>query len=172
MNNHTSHPRPTPGQHRANLRAKVKRVMLAASDACDVTFRGVFAVTLGITRQRVDQMFGLDDDAQISVADACALPEPIRRALAAELIGEGAFIAELPLSDASSTDLALIAKTQRHTARAVCTALEGLADGHITAAEGADLERDCNAAIASLLTTRELGRRAQRERVVPLRVAK
>jgi hypothetical protein len=172
MTNLATQSRLTPGQHRANLRAQVKKALNGALNECDVTWRGVVALTLGVTRQRIDQWVSEDHEAQLSIADALAMPESIRRALAAELIGEGAFIADAPSAEAGSGDIALVARTQRNTAFAVSTALDVLADGHINATEGAALEKACDAAMASLLTARELGRRAQRERVVALRVAK
>lgn len=167
----TTHPRLTPGQVRADLRARVKHTIAAASSACDVAWRGVVALTLGVTHQRIDQVCALDDDAQLSFAAACAYPEPIRDALGQMLVGEGKAIVSLPLADRvhAADDMTLVGKLQRDTSWAVSVLIDVLADGHITAAEGAKLEEACNAALAPILTARELGRRAQRERVVSIR---
>jgi hypothetical protein len=161
----------TPGEHRAATRARIKRILLSSAEACDVTWRGVLALTLGVTRQRVDQWIALDDEAQLSVADACALPEAMRLALASELAGPAHFVAALPTCDAtvSADDWALAAKSQKDTAWSVATHLDVIADGNVTPGEGTALVRACNAAIGTLLTVRELGLRAQRERVVSIR---
>jgi hypothetical protein len=163
----------TPGQCREGLRARIKRILGTAAADCDTTWRSVVASTIGVTRQRVDQWLALDDDANVSVADACALPQPMRHALAAELAGEGFAVVSLPAASGDcAADLDLVMRTQRESADVIAAHLAALRDGHMSGAEGAVLEREADEMISVAMQVRECARRAQRERVVamPLRV--
>lgn len=156
----------TPGQCREGLRASVKRTIAAAALTCDPAWRSIVAATIGLSRQRIDQMIALDDEAQLSVADAMAMPQPIRHALATDLIGDGHMIAALPAAASDSSDLDLVMRAQKESADVIAAHLAALRDGRMCRAEGVELEREVDEAIAALLSVRERARQAQREVVI------
>jgi hypothetical protein len=156
----------TPGQVREGLRARAKRALVAASSNCDAAWRSTVAATIGVTRQRIDQWLALDDDAQVSVADAMSLPQPMRMAAAQLIAGDGYMLAALPDIGDSSSDLDLVMRAQKESGDVIATHLAALRDGRMCRAEGAQLEREADEAIAALLTVRERARQAQREVVL------
>jgi hypothetical protein len=164
----------TPGQVREGLRARAKRALAAASSNCDAAWRSTVAATIGVTRQRIDQWLALDDDAQVSVADACSLPQPMRLAAAQLIAGDAYQLAELPAADVDASDLELVMRAQRESGDVIATHLAALRDGRMCRAEGAQLERECDEAISALLTVRARAQQAQREVVIgmPLRAVK
>ena len=159
----------TPAQYVAGLSATVKRAILAAAESCAPAWRSVTAAAMGKSRQRVDDVCDLGDDAQLSVRDALVYPEPIRRAVAQLLIGEGSAIVPLPLAETAVEDMRIASRAHHTSAAAVTAALDACADSDVDAAEGAAIERACDAALVALLQLRALGQRAQRERVVRLK---
>lgn len=156
----------TPEQSRAAFNAAIKRAMLAAESQCDVGWRGLFAHRCGISRQRVDQYLALDHDANISAALVAFLPRPIQAAVVAVQIGDGQAVCELPEAVESADDWHLVARAVAETAEPVRAYAEAIADGTVTAKEGAPIIEKCNAAISVLLGVRARGAAAVRERSV------
>jgi len=159
----------TPEQVRAAANARMKRAMLRAEPECDPGWRGVFALTVGVSRQRVDQWMALDHDANMPAALISFLPKPMRLAAMHEMMSADEAITDLPVATEAADDWRLVASAQRETGQAITAMCDAVADGRITATEGASLERECTEGIASLLGIRERARAAQRERVIGLR---
>lgn len=159
-------------QVRAAMNAAIKRAMLRAEPDCDPNWRGVFALTVGVCRQRVDQYLALDSGVHIPAALVPFLPKPMRRAVTAATLAEDEMISELPGAVEAADDWRLVAAAQRESGQAITAMLEAIADGRVTATEGATLDRECTEAVAALLGIRERARGAMRERVVGIRRAK
>lgn len=158
----------TPAQYAADLGATVKRAILAAAAACDPAWRALTAAALGKSRQRIDDVCDLGDDAQLSVRDLLAYPEPIRHALAALIVGDGYVIAALPAADACPDDLSLLAAHVRETSAAQIALVEAMADGTVSADEGARLVATSERVLSVSATVRALGQRALASRGVRL----
>lgn len=135
----------------------------------DVTQASV-ALDLGVGETMVAEWCKPEKPRSMPFADALGLPEVVRRALAQDLVGAEYAIVALPSqTEAAGSDLLAIARVQREAGDVISQHLSALADGHMSAAEGAALEREVDEAIGALLTVRERARQAQRERVVALR---
>lgn len=153
-------PRAAREQRRHDVARLLARGLL---DACVTTL----AAGLGCSRQLVQHWIDPERDASISVADAAALPAPIRAPLAEYVAGPGYMMAELPAADTDGrASLALHVRALRETSEAVTAHAAALADGRIDRSEGRDLERKCDEALRELLSVREAARRAQREGVI------
>ena len=82
----------------------------------------------------------------------------------------GLGVADLPpIATDVVNDLRLAAEAQREYADAIATLIDALADGHIVRAEGAELVRKCNAAIAVTLAIRLRAEQAESEGSVRMR---
>lgn len=128
------------------------------------------ALELGVGETMVAEWAKAEKPRSIPFADALALPEAVRLALAEMLIGEGRAIVTIPgASEREGSDLLAVARVQRESGDVISAVLSALADGHMTGAEGAHVERECDESIAATLAIREVARAAQRERVLPLR---
>lgn len=103
----------------------------------------------------LEHVLGLPDDAYRVVLGALA---------------ERADLAVVSLPSAASTgdDFRTLAMAQRESADVVSRGLEALADGRMCSREGAEIETECDQAIAALLAIRERARLAQREGVIGL----
>lgn len=164
----TGHNTDTPEQVRAAMNAAVKRAMRAAEDHCAPNWRSVFAALVGISPSRVGQYLALDDDAQIPAALVAFLPQPMRLAVVAVLLGETHVPAEVPPALDCPDDLSLLAAHQRETAASVTALVEGMADGRVSADEGAKIVETGLRAQAVTATVVALGRRAVAQRGVRL----
>lgn len=122
---------------------------------------------IGVSRQTFEKT--LEPGKVMRATWLFLLPIAARIELVREVLGETHDVVELPARTRAPSDLALVADAQRETGEAVACALRALGAGHLGRAEGAALERECDEAIAVLLTVRELARTAQREGVVGLR---
>ena len=124
------------------------------------------ALALGVPRQRLDEWCDPDVEGQLRASDLAALPPAVARDVLrsiADALGLG--VVELPAASRSSAALAA-ARLAREAGEVIAEAYEAAADGVITPAEGARLERECDEAIPALLEVREAAREAQR---VPVR---
>lgn len=156
----------SPKAERAEAQAETSVVLDRALTAHGTNVAAL-ALTLGVSATRIGEWRAPEQDRHLSVADASRLPPLVRLVIAEHVAGPGYVVAELPAADAHvSDDLALAARTQRETAEAVAKHLTAIADGRYDRAEGVELEREVNEAIAALLTVRETARRAIREGVV------
>lgn len=154
-------------QRRADLRAEVSDAVGAALIHCDRSARAIWAATLDVSTTHLDNC--VSGTKALHVADALAAPEPVRHALAQLLAGDAHVVVELPAIADASDDWRLVATAQRESGEAIAATLDAFADGRVTAAEGARLEREADEAIAALLGIRERARAARRERVVGIR---
>lgn len=153
---------------REQRRAALSRSLRDALDAagCSHTEAGAL---VGVDRSTVDRWADAHDVLSISVADLAALPLSVRRALVGEVTPELALV-ELPSVGADlGCDLAHATEAHRESAEAVAVALAAVADGHVSADEGARLVAECDQAISALLRLRALGQTAVRERVIAAR---
>lgn len=160
----------TPAQWVADLGAQVKRAIITASMSCDPAWRSLTAAALGKSRQRIDDVCDLGDDAQLSVRDLLAYPEPIRHALAQLVVGEGHCIASVPEAVETPDDLALLSRLVRESNAAVEALMSAIADGRISADEGAKIVDACQRSLAVTATVRQLGERAVKARLLGVRL--
>ncbi len=132
--------------------------------------RAVVAASVGCNTTRLAALCDPEHDASIDVARASMLPASAAKLLAKYIAGDTCEVVEVGVAfdpNARPT-LSLIARSQRSSSAAVSEAMEGAVDGRIDALEGARIEAAANRAIEDLLIIREVGRRAQRERVIAI----
>jgi hypothetical protein len=155
-------------QRRADTSAFLARVFLAHElGATDVER------CTGVPRQHVAAWLDRDDARAMPLADATALPERTRLVVAEHIAGPGHVVVRLPSATAHpGDDLRLAARAQREASDAVAVLLDALADGHITAQEGAELRTRAEALLATVATVLELAREAEREGVVSIERAR
>lgn len=150
------------------VRATEMAALLRRSlDAHDES-RTAVGLALGVTRSRVDDYCDPNAEAGLRAADIAALPPAVARDVLrsiADALGLG--VVELPAASRSTCALAA-ARLAREAGEVIADAYEASADGEITPAEGARLERQCDDAIPALLEVREHARAAQRVPVVQL----
>lgn len=158
----------TPEQYRARLRAQVRDATRTAMEACAPNARSVWAAVLGITHGLLDRAIARDGDKALHVADALAAPQAVRHALAALIVGDGYVIAALPAADACPDDLSLLAAHVRETSAAQIALVEAMADGTVSADEGARLVATSERVLSVSATVRALGQRALASRGVRL----
>jgi len=152
----------------ADMRRQTARVLHGGLAACEGT-RAQLAASLDCGASRLAQMADAHDDATICVARAALLPDPARVALAQHVAGERYTLVELGESDDLGDDMRHAVELQRTSSGALAAQLEAIADGHITAAEGAAIEAASDALLAATLRVRAVAQRAQRERVIATR---
>ena len=163
--------RAAPGQASSpRVRRAVRAASLATTLRRSLVEHGVShsaaALALGVPRQRLDEWCDPDVEGQLRAADIAALPPAVARDVLrsiADALGLG--VVELPAASRSSAALAA-ARLARESGEVIAEAYEAHADGVVTPAEGARLERQCDDALAALLEVRERAREAQR---VPVR---
>lgn len=154
---------------REERRAAVSVSLARALDAEGLSVREAAAL-MGCDESLVRRYADPHESAGISAADLAALPLSVRRALVAEHLAPGHDLVALPAASGDlGCDLAHATEAHRESSEAVSVALAALSDGHVTAAEGAQLVRECDEAIATLLRLRALGQTAVRERVIAVR---
>jgi len=147
----------------------------AISEALDLALRSnrltqaAIAETLGVSETMVAEWCKPEKPRAITVADAARLPEPARMAMAIEVAGPGHAVGKLPAAASSGDDLRAIANVQRECADVVARHLDAMADGRLSRAEGAELEREVDQAIAALLAVKLRAQQAQRELVIAFR---
>lgn len=135
-----------------------------------VTSAASTAARLGCSASRVSQYVDAHHDATIRIHEAAALPPVAAVAIAEFVVGPAYLVVEAPsASEDLGDDMRHAIEAHRESNEAVGEALAACADGHITAEEGARLEREGLEAVRALLRLVELGRRAQRERVIAAR---
>lgn len=162
--NRQNHQTRTPDQCRADARAEVSATLHRALADCDPRARATWADAIGISREYIDRC--VSGDKQLHAADLLFAPGPVLVAFCKLALGAGRGVVDMPAGLDAKDDLALVIATSRETTGAVNEMLSCIADGHMTAAEGAKLEREADEAIAALLSVRERARMAQRERVL------
>lgn len=154
---------------REERRAAVSVSLARALDAEGLSLRET-ATILGCDESLVRRYADAHEATALSVADLAALPLGVRRALVAEhvapehdLVERGAAAPDL------GCDLAHVRALMRDSAHAADVGLAAVADGHITADEGAQLVAAADAVSAAAARLRALGRDAMRERVIGVR---
>lgn len=128
--------------------------------------RDVLASDLGVCPSKLVAWTTPGTGQSIPAADIAALPPAVARDVLrsiADALGLG--VVELPAASRSSAALAA-ARLARESGEVIADAYEAHADGVVTPAEGARLERQCDDALAALLEVREHAREAQK---VPVR---
>jgi hypothetical protein len=129
----------------------------------------IVAAELGISETDLRRMTKPSEGRFFAVADIPALPVVCATRLASwALEGHGLAVVELPTTSGPAADYATIAKAQRETSEVVSCGLDALAVGHIGRIKAAELERECDEAIAALLAVREIARAAKREGVMAI----
>ena len=153
-----------PRAERESRRADVKRILgRFLVGAC----QSVIAAGLGVSRQYLGRLADVEVDSHLSVADAAGLPDAARMELAQFIAGPGHMVAEAPVADTNArAGMSLHMRALRETMEAVTSHGDAIADGNITRAEGATIERECDEAIRVFLAVREVARRAQRDGVI------
>lgn len=147
----------------ASLHAAVDRIGMSHGEA---------AALIGVDRSTFDRWADAHDALSISVADLAALPLEVRRALITEhvapehdLVERGAAASDL------GCDLAHVRAVVREAAQATDVGLDAIADGHITADEGAMLVAHSDRLIAAAQRLRALGGRVMRARAITVQSA-
>jgi hypothetical protein len=151
---------------REERRAASAESLRRALDASGVAVREAGAL-IGVDEKLVRRWLDPHEGQSVSVADLAALPIEVRIAVVrADLLPGHVIVRETSPSDAGAASIAAHVAAQRETSEALTAHLEAIADGHITRAEGASLERELDEAIARLVALREHARQAQREGVI------
>lgn len=154
---------------REERRAAVSASLARALDAEGLSLRETAAI-LGCDESLVRRYADAHEPTALSVADLAALPVGVRRALILEHVAPGHDLVEhAAVAPDLGCDLAHIRAVIRESARATDVALDAIADGHITADEGAALVAHSDRLIAEAVRLRALGQSAIRERVVGVR---
>lgn len=131
--------------------------------------RRVVATLLACSETRLATYCDPEHDATLGIDRAKMLPERARMVLAQWIVGDSAVVVGIDhVTSPEAPSLAMVARTQRATSEAVASLLDGLADGHLDAVEGAALELACDRALAAIVAARLLAREAQRRRVVAM----
>lgn len=159
----------TPEEYRAALRAEVRNTVRVALEACAPNARSLWAAAEGVSHQLLDRSVARDGDKSLHLADLLAAPQAVRHAVAQLLIGEGHCIAELPAAAPCPDDLSLLASHVRETSAAQLALVEAMADGSVSADEGARLVECSQRVHAVTATVAALGRRAVANRSVRLK---
>jgi hypothetical protein len=108
-------------------------------------------------------------EAMPPLADVRGLPLAGRLSIARSLVGEDDFaVVRLPKAAVRRDALLLAATAQGETGKALSLHLEVTSHGFLTRCQAAELERRVDAAIAPLLSIRELARTAKREGVLSI----
>lgn len=167
MSEHPAHL--SPAARRLERRRQIAEALGRAMSSSHAV-QTVVAAGVGVSETRFRRWLDPHEDASIPLADVLALPAGVRRALA-ELLAEslGATLAEVPTAADPTSALRRHARATREAGELLAAHAEAIEDGHITAAEGAELERQAEDVIREASAIREVGRLAQRERVVPIR---
>jgi hypothetical protein len=148
---------------RESRRANLARFLTRTFAANDVTDRAVAALT-GAVAQHVAQWRDPDAVKSLGVADAQALPEVLRVAIAEWLL-PGFVVIRLPdVSPSASVAQAL--HVQRETSEVVSAHLAAAIDGVLSRSEATPLRRDIWQAVRALLSVDLACERAEREGVV------
>lgn len=125
------------------------------------------ASLMDMERQTLDKYL---KSKSLSLAFVRRLPESVRVEVVKDLLPEQYSVTKAPpKAERGDCDYRFFAKSFRSVTEAVSVALEATSDGHLTRAEGAEIEALCDKAIGLLLTIREVAKMAQREGVVGLR---
>lgn len=166
----TNHSSSDPKDRRGHRKIEAKA---AWRDAVRATGKSdaAIAAELGVCETTVRNFGDAQKDAWTPLADVKGLPLEGRIAIARWLLGDDGYdVVKLPEPADIDCGLRLAAEAHREHAEALGCLLRGVG-GYIDASTGADLERESDEAIAPLLTMREIGRRAQRERflAVPMK---
>ena len=107
-------------------------------------------MSLGLSETDLRRMTKPSEGRFFAVADLPALPVVCATRLASwALESHGLAVVELPTASGIAADYSTIARAQRESSEAVTCSLEALAAGHIGRAKAADLERECDEAIAA-----------------------
>lgn len=124
----------------------------------------------GTTQQKVSHWLSPKSALLPSIARVRLFPkEMARRSLSWAGEPHNLAVVEMPKVVGTADELRAIATAQRETSEAIAHGLDAMADGHITPAEGARLEKECDEAIAAFLVIRERARIAKAQGAFVLR---
>lgn len=155
--------------HLDELRTEAAHITRAAFDSLPET-QAQLAARLDTARSRVSALSDSRSEHRLRIHEAAALPPVAAVAIAEFVVGPAYLVVEAPSAVADlGDDMQHAIEAHREASEAVHEALSACADGHITAEEGARIEREGLEAVRALMRLVELGRRAQRERVVATR---
>jgi len=165
----TTAPAYSAAAHLDELRAEAALVTRAVFAELPET-QAQLAARLDTTQSRVSALSDSRSEHRLRIHEAAALPPVAAVAIAEFVVGPAYLIVETPSAGEDlGDDMQHAIEAHREANEAVHEALAACADGHITAEEGARLEREGLEAVRALLRLVELGRRAQRERVIAAR---
>lgn len=154
---------------REERRAAVSTSLARALDAEGLSLRETAAI-LGCDEHLVRRYADAHEPTALSVADLAALPLGVRRALITEHVAPEHDLVERGTAASDlGCDLAHVRAVVREAAHATDVGLDAIADGHITADEGATLVAHSDRLIAAALRLRALGQSAIRERAIAVR---
>ena len=145
------------------------RIVGEALDA-EGSSRAIVAAHLGVSERELGRCTSTSSGRHMPLGHVLGLPPAVVVRIAGRMVEPlGKAIVDLPKTSATSDELRALATAQRETAEAIAHGLDAMADGHMTRAEGARVEQECDEAIAALLVIRDRARLAQREGVIGLR---
>lgn len=118
--------------------------------------RAAVALSLGVTRSRVDDYCDPDHEAGLRAADIAALPHEVARDLLRMIAGElGCAVVSLPEA-ARMSGAKAAARFVREGGEGAAVTIEALADdGVMSPAEGAKVEKEMGDVIEAAVTLRE-----------------
>lgn len=130
-----------------------------------------FRSFVGSSKSRIERAQSVTHPDTLPLRDLMSAPPELQLVVLQHLAAKlGLAVVELPAATDLSSSLELAAKAQQESGEAVAALLRGLADGHLTREEGAELAREAREAVSANLALEQLGLAAQREGVIGLRV--
>jgi hypothetical protein len=161
-------------EERAALRAESEReaskLLRLAMDAAGLSCESL-AFFVGSSKSRIERAQSLTHPDTLPLRDLMSAPRALQLVVLQHLASKlGLALVELPAATDLSSSLELAAKAQQESGEAVASLLRGLADGHLTRDEGAELAREAREAVSANLALEQVGLAAMREGVIGLRV--
>lgn len=124
------------------------------------------AADLGVAQSRLSAYRDPEHSACIKLHELLLLPDASRVHVAAALLPPSHLVVDAPRGESAVDDMRAAMQLHERSARALSELLEGIADGHLTRAEGARIEGSVDALMQVLGGIRERARLAQREGVI------
>ena len=157
-------------QRRAESEIEASKLLRLAMDVAGLSCESL-AFFGGSSKSRIERAQSVTHPDTLSLRDLMSAPPELQLVVLQHLAAKlGLAVVEFPDTPSVPASLELAAKTHRESSEAVASLLDGLADGHLTREEGADLAPKARRAAASALALEQVGLTAMREGVIGLRV--
>lgn len=160
----------TAREQRETRRAETSRALARLLVDADLPHAEI-ARLIGVSETIVHEWCDPTKARALAVADAMALPAPVRIELAELLAGDGYLVVRAPVAGAAA-DIAHAITVQRETGEVVASHLEALADGVVVGPEATRVRREIREAMRALAELDAAMEVAERERVVGLRAVR